>query len=124
MAASRRITTPVSDRAMISVVFRSLTCPPVAGNSGNGVAVGGMDVSAGGTGVSVFGTGVLVGGTDVSVGGTDVSVGVADVPVGVGVGVEPADAGATCQTMVPMTSRIKTPTMPLEISLGTTDNLL
>jgi hypothetical protein len=123
---------------MISVVFRSLTCPPVAGNSGNGVAVGGMDVSAGGTGVSVFGTGVavggtdvpvggtgvLVGGTDVSVGGTDVSVGGADVPVGVGVGVEPADAGATCQTMVPMTSRIKTPTMPLEISLGTTDNLL
>ncbi len=125
---SRTTTIPASTIAMASILLRPLAGPPVGGNNRGGVAVGGMDVAVGGMdvagGKAVGGVDVAVGGVDVVVGGVDVTVGGMDVAVGEGVGVKPADTGATCQTMAPMTNRIKTPITLVEISLDTMDNLL
>ncbi len=122
MAASTRTSTPASDTALISLLFGPLADPPVTGKSRGGVAVGGMVVgrtAVGGTAVvrTDLWAGVAVGGTDVAVGGMDVAVGGTDVAVGV----NPADTGATCPAMAPMTNRIK---IPVKISLGATDSLL
>jgi hypothetical protein len=100
---SRKTITPTSNPMTIPLLLRPLACPPVTGSSGPGVLVGemgvlvgGMDVLAGELGVLAGELGVLVGRLGVLVGGTGVSV-------ISGVGVKPADAGATCQAMVATT---------------------